>query len=97
MIAWLAMIVAMVASPTIDRPRGRQTKERIAVHRRLAKEKRDLPGIIEQQRRQHDDVPGGADRIPADVAHIGIHSFATSHCQKHPPEDGNPAPAVPCQ
>jgi hypothetical protein len=67
------------------------------VYRRIVEEKRDLSGIVEQQRRQHDPVPGGADRIAADVAHVSIHGFGAGHSQKDTAEHGDPAPAVPRQ
>ena len=58
---------------------------------------RNLPSIVEQQSRQHDPVPGGADRITADVAHVSIHCFGAGHRQKDPTEHGDPVPAVPGQ
>ena len=60
MMAWLAMMVASVASTTSghDRPARRQPEERVAVQRRVLDQQRGLAGIAEQQRRQHDAVPG---------------------------------------
>jgi hypothetical protein len=46
---------------------------------------------------RHDSIPDCADRIAANVAHVGIHGFAAGHRQKDTTEHGDPLPAVPRQ
>ena len=86
--AWLAMIVAKVARMTSGRrkPFGREQEEGIAGSRRAPRrierqDHRALPQIIEHQRRQDEEQPGNADRLAAEMAHVGIERLGAGHRQ----------------
>src|SRR6266446_4223939 len=88
MIAWLAMMVATVASN-----RG-ELEEGIAAGDRMVEEERRLAGIVEEERRQHDSVPGGHDRISADMPHIGEERLAPGDRQEDAAENGEATPPI---
>ena len=60
----------------------------------MVEEERRLAGIVEEERRQHDSVPGGHDRISTDVPHIGVERLAPGDRQEDAPENGKTTPTV---
>ena len=44
---------------------------------------RGLPGIIQQQGRQHQAIPGESDRPRAEVTHIGVQRLRSSRAQEY--------------
>ena len=83
--AWLAMMAAKVASITmrIMRPMRHDGEEGDAGLVGIAQQRRALAEIIQQQRRQRDEEPGIADRLFAEMAHVGIKRLAAGHRQHH--------------
>ena len=85
MIDWLAITVAIVARPTSDDlEAGRaKRKERVgALARRTIDHDRGLTGIVEHKARQHQAVPGKADRAGPEMAHVGIKRFGSCRAQE---------------
>ena len=100
MIAWLAMMVATVASTTSGtcRDSRAQHEKRIAVRRHGAVDHdRGLAGIVEQQRRQHQAIPGEPDRPRAEMTHVGIKRLGAGGAQEHGAQDEETGEAVPEQ
>ena len=64
MTAWLAITVAAVASATIgiSAQSGNIRKNGFSIAFGIGEDQRALPEIVEHQRRQHDEQPGGLDR-----------------------------------
>src|SRR5579883_775561 len=92
-IAWLAMMVATVEQyQRENRPERGEIEERIADRGWMFEKKSRLSGIVEKERRQHEPVPGGADRVSADMPHIGIERLAPGDRQEDPAENGKAAP-----
>ena len=60
----------------------------------MVEEERRLAGIVEEERRQHDPVPGGHDRISADMPHIGVKRLAPGDRQEDAAENGKATPPV---
>ena len=85
MTAWLAITVATVASETIgsSAQSGNIRKNGFSTACGSAINKRALPEIIQRQRRQHDEQPGGLDRPLAEMAEIGIERFGAGDGEKH--------------
>jgi hypothetical protein len=57
-------------------------------------EQRALAEVVEQEARQHDHVPGPADRAAAEVAHVGVQRLAAGDDQEHRAEQQEAVPAV---
>ena len=78
-----AMTVAVVASMTSGMPAqsGTEVEERVLDGVRMREQQRALAEVVEQQRRQHERVPGQPDRPPAEVAHVGVQRLAAGDGQ----------------
>ena len=77
MTAWLAMMVAMVASRmkgNEDRLRHHQ-EERVFQRLGARKHQRPLAEVVQRQGWEHQHQPGELDRSPAEVAHVGVKRF----------------------
>ena len=62
--------------------RRAQTIKNVAVGRRAFQHQRGLPGIIQDQARQDDEVPGEADRNRAEMAHVGVKRLGAGDAKK---------------
>ena len=95
MIAWLAMIVATVASTTSGtcKASGHSEKNGLAPAAAVDHD-RGLAGIVEQQARQHQPVPGDADRLGAEMAHVGVKRFRAGSAEKNRAEHQKAGEAV---
>ena len=58
----------------------------------MFKQKSGLATITEQDCGQHYHIPGAADRIAADMPHIGVKSLAAGDREKDTTEDGKAGP-----
>src|ERR1051325_1142956 len=67
-----------------ERPRWSEQEERLPGSLSVQQQQRTLAEVVQQQRRQHENEPRQADGRLAEVPHIRVESFASSHCQ----EDG---------
>ena len=85
MTAWLAMTVATVANDTIGNSAqsGNIRKNGFSTALRIGDQQRALPEIVQRQRRQHDEQPGGLDRALAEMAEIGIKRLGAGDGEKH--------------
>ena len=85
MTAWLAMMVAAVASSTMGSRAhcGTIRLKRIFDRGRCVEEKSTLAQIVDHQCWQHNKEPGGANGLFAEVTKVGIKCFSTCHGQKH--------------
>ena len=88
--AWLAMIVAAVASSTSGSrsASGRKVEERVLdlgerLVRRGRQDHRALPHVVEQQRGQHEIEPRDADRLAPEMAHVGVERLGPGHGENH--------------
>ncbi len=77
-----------------DRPLRRQPEERIALEHRVFEQQRGLSGVAEQQGGQHDDIPGDAYRIAAEMAHVGIERLAAGDGEEDAAEHDETLPSV---
>jgi hypothetical protein len=68
-------------------------EERIGAGAALDHDRR-LAGIVEQQARQHQPVPGQADRLGAEMAHIGVKRFRSSGAEENGAEHQKAGQAV---
>ena len=57
-------------------------------------EQRGLAGIIEQQRRQYDHIPGGKNRLAAQVSQVGVERLAAGNREKDAAENGQAGPPL---
>ena len=102
MTAWLAMIVAAVASSTSGRRNISGARKKngfltvsIACAGILRQQHRALPHVVEQQR-GHDEIePGHADRVAPEMAHVGVERLGAGHRQHHRAHGDERAAAVP--
>ena len=62
---------------------GNQAIERILDRLGMRQHQRALPEIVDQQRRQNEAEPGALDRLPAEMAEIGIERLAAGDGKKH--------------
>ncbi len=78
----------------IDRPaRARSGKTDCRVTVPLLHQERGLPGVAQEQCRQHDRVPGPADRPLTEVAHVGVQRLSAGDAQKYAAEHQKAAAA----
>ena len=91
-----AMMVAAVASTTKrqQRPRRGQHVERVLRRLGVAQHERSLAEVVEQQGRQHIEVPGQADGLGAEMAHVGVERLAARHHQEDRAQHEEAVPAV---
>ena len=68
--------------------------ERVLERLWACQQERPLTEIIEGERRQRHEQPGGLDRASAEMAEIGIERLAAGHGKKHRAKRGEPDPAV---
>ena len=96
MMAWLAMMVAIVARTTrgMIAHCGASLKNGLPVEHRIFEQQRGLSGVAEQQGGQHDDIPGDAYRIAAEMAHVGIERLAAGDGEEHAAEHDETLPSV---
>ena len=66
---------------------GREQVERIDRARRVPQDQRALPEVVRQQRRQHQEEPGEADRPLAEVSHVGVERLGSGDGQDYGPEE----------
>jgi hypothetical protein len=94
--AWLAMMVAMVARPTSgnDGPSRRELEKGIAYQIRCFDQKRCLARVAEQQCGQHKSIPRQPDRATADATHVGVECFAAGDGEENAPEHDEASPAM---
>ena len=85
MTAWLAMIVARVARMTIGSSAhsGTSRIERVLGRGRVGEDERALSEIVDDQRREHEAEPGGADRPAAEMAEIRVERLGAGDGQAH--------------
>ena len=76
------------------RPFGDADVERVLHRRRVLQHQRALPEVVQHQRRQHEEVPGIADGLGAEMAHVGVDRLAAGHRQHHRAEDEEAVAAV---
>jgi hypothetical protein len=80
-----------------DRPGWSEFEKGIAVNGRMLEQERGLAGIIEQQRRQHDRIPGRTDGVATDMSHVGVERLAAGDREKDPTKRGKAGPPTPRQ
>ena len=100
MIAWLAMIVATVASATSASCNacGHSMKNGLAP--RVGGAVRDdsgLTGVVQHQRRQNQTIPGETNRPRPEMPHVGIERLSAGRAQKYCAQDQKAGEAVPEQ
>ena len=78
----------------IERPLRKQQIERIGDGVRLEQHERALAEIVEQQRRQHEEQPGGLDRPSPEMAEIVVERLRARHDEEHRAERDEPDNAV---
>jgi len=86
MIAWLAMIVAKVASTPAAPGAAPDTARKNGLAPAAtppSNHRGRLSRIIEEQHREDKTIPGEADRPGTEVAHIGIERFGAGSAQEH--------------
>src|SRR5262245_46718924 len=84
MTAWLAMIVAAVASATIGKSAVRiHEEEGILDALWIGKDHRALTEIVDSKRRQHNCHPGKLDRAPAEMSEIGVERLRPRNREEH--------------
>ena len=66
-----------------QRPVRKHQEERIFHRLRIGDDQRTLPHIVQRQRRQRDEQPGGLDRSLAEMPEIGVERFRPGHREKH--------------
>ena len=66
-----------------QRPVREHQEERIFDRLRIGDHQRALPQIVQRQRRQHDEQPGGLDRPLAEMAEIGIERLGAGDREEH--------------
>src|SRR5262249_6870863 len=66
---------------SVQAPCRRQLEERIAYRAAALEEQRALPEVIEQQRREGDGPPRGANRPCAEMPYVGIQCFGAGDHQ----------------
>ena len=86
--AWLAMMVATVASADHrqQRPVRIEQEEGVLDLRRIGEQQRALAEIVQGEAGQHEAEPGGLDRLAAEMAHVGIERLGAGDGQEHGPE-----------
>ncbi len=66
-----------------QRPLGREQEERLRGRRAVGQQQRALPEVVQQQRRQHQPKPGQADRLFAEVSHVGVQRLSAGDYEEH--------------
>ena len=66
-----------------QRPVRKHQEERILDRLRIGNHQGALPEIVQRQRRQHDEEPGGLDRPLAEMAEVGIERLGAGDGEKH--------------
>ncbi len=66
-----------------QRPIREHQEEWILYALGIADDQRALPHIVQRQRRQHDEQPGGLDRLFAEMAEIGIERLGAGDGEEH--------------
>ena len=66
-----------------QRPVREHQKERVFERLGIGDNERALPQIVQRQRRQHDEQPGGLDRPFAEMPEVGIERLGTGHGEEH--------------
>ena len=64
-----------------QRPVGGHHEKRVLHSRRVGQQQRALAKIVERERRHDHGKPGQADRLLAEVPHVGVERLATGHAQ----------------
>ena len=75
-------------------PFGHADVEWIADRFRVFQDQRALPQVVQHQAGQHEPVPGQADGLGAEMAHVGVQRLATGDCQHDRAEDQDAVPVV---
>ena len=60
----------------------------------IEQEQRALAEIVQDERREHERIPGKADRLLAEMSHVRIERFPTGHDEKHRAENREAGEAV---
>ncbi len=66
-----------------QRPIGKHQEKRVFHGFGIADHDRTLPQIIQRQRRQHDEKPGGLDRLLAEMTEVGVERLGAGDREKH--------------
>ena len=70
-----------------QRPGRREPEERVLRRRRIQQHERALTEVVQQQRREDEEVPRQPDRPRTEVAHVRVERFAAGHDEEHRAED----------
>ena len=55
---------------------------------RVGEQQRALPEVVQDERRQHQREPRQPNRLPAEVAHVGVERLTAGDDEKHGAEHG---------
>ena len=73
---------------------GASLKNGLPDEGRIVDQQGGLSGVAQQQGGQHHEIPGGADRIAPEVAHVGIERLGAGDRQEHAAQHDETVPAL---